>query len=279
MQAWPFNKISSWLVSWLMKDTNGHEFPMCDIERIRYELHPCDVILIEGSSRASEVIKLVTRSNWSHAALYIGRFHDIQDDALRAKILEYYDGDLNEQLIIEGLLGKGTIITPLSHYQKDHIRICRPNMISMEDAQQAIIFAINELGKPYDVLHIFQLLRLLFPIAVIPRHLFLSIFKPSQHREKQICSSMLARAFESIQYPILPKIIRHTDGRLEFIRRNPNLFTPRDFDYSPYFEIIKYPLFSEQSVPYRHLPWANNGTYSNDKAGVYYPQQKSKKQY
>ena len=42
------------------------------------------------------------------------------------------------------------------------------------------------------------------------------------------------------------------------VQRNPYLYAPKDFDYSPYFEIIKYPLFNpDEPLPYyRRLPWA-----------------------
>ncbi|MCK4710812.1 MAG: hypothetical protein KAU21_19515, partial [Gammaproteobacteria bacterium] len=47
--------------------------------------------------------------------------------------------------------------------------------------------------------------------------------------------------------------------------RNPKLFTPRDFDYSPYFDVIKYPIFDfDELAVYKQLPWNKEGiTYSN----------------
>ncbi len=67
---------------------------------------------------------------------------------------------------------------------------------------------------------------------------------------------MLAEAFGSVQFPILPVIKASRRGEIEFYHRNPRLFTPSDFDYSPYFEIIKYPFFElAEHVPYRKLPW------------------------
>ena len=35
-------------------------------------LHPGDVVLVEGNSRLSAIIKFLTQSTWSHAALYVG---------------------------------------------------------------------------------------------------------------------------------------------------------------------------------------------------------------
>ena len=49
---------------------------------------------------------------------------------------------------------------------------------------------------------------------------------------------------------------KSAEGRLRFYRRNPKLFTPRDFDYSPFFKILKYPLLKETPEGYyRILHW------------------------
>ena len=50
-----------------------------------------------------------------------------------------------------------------------------------------------------------------------------------------ICSSLIADAFHSIHYPILP-IKKELGG---YHKINPTLITPSDFDLSPYFYIIK----------------------------------------
>jgi hypothetical protein len=123
-----------WLVTkvthWLMREAKPRKNPICDFERLRYEIRPCDVLLIEGRSRVSEVIKLITQSPWSHSAIYIGKLHDIENPILRERVVDFYDGPLDEQLVIESLLGKGTIVSPLTRYTKDHIRICRPQGLS-----------------------------------------------------------------------------------------------------------------------------------------------------
>ncbi len=52
------------------------------------------------------------------------------------------------------------------------------------------------------------------------------------------------------------------------IRRNPKLYTPSDFDYSPYFDIIKYPMMPVTGYSiYRQLPWQEN-LMSNDDHGL-----------
>lgn len=271
MKVWPLNKLVSWLTAWLIKEEPPSEVPLCDIQTLRQKIRPCDVLLIEGRSRVSEIIKITTRSPWSHAALYIGRLSDITDPALKERLLRFYQGPEDEQLLIEGVLGKGIIATPLMHYEKDHIRICRPTGIAKEDVNRVIAFTIHELGDSYNIRHIFDLLRLLFPISFMPRYWLSSIFKPEDDKntsKKQICSTLLAEAFASIKFPVLPKVVYNKDGHLELIRRNPNLTTPSDFDYSPYFEIVKYPLLHlHRNASYHNLPW-NADLISNDARGL-----------
>ncbi len=66
---------------------------------------------------------------------------------------------------------------------------------------------------------------------------------------------------------------------LEVFQRNPYLFTPKDFDYSPYFEIIKYPLFNpDEPLPYyRRLPWTEAAIMHQDHGILAEPAQKKKK--
>lgn len=70
---------------------------------------------------------------------------------------------------------------------------------------------------------------------------------------------MIAEAFAFVQFPILPLIKESDSDQVQLFRRNPRLCTPSDFDYSPYFEIIKYPFVDfRHDEDYHLLPW--NGT-------------------
>ncbi|NNJ96604.1 MAG: hypothetical protein HKP12_05535, partial [Gammaproteobacteria bacterium] len=43
------------------------------------------------------------------------------------------------------------------------------------------------------------------------------------------------------------------------------LITPSDFDYSPYFDVIKYPMLDlDDLAVYRKLPWDRTGVHCND---------------
>lgn len=60
---------------------------------------------------------------------------------------------------------------------------------------------------------------------------------------------------------------------MRFFKRNPKLFTPKDFDYSPYFNIIKYPFIGLDELGiYRSLPWAETALLYNDEAGGFDPE-------
>lgn len=253
--------INDKVVKWLSTDRQPTEFPICDFEQICYDLRPCDVILTEGRNHISDVIKYVTQSAWSHSALYIGRIHDIADPEIRSKVLAHFDGAADTQLLIEGLLGEGTVITALSNYRKDNIRLCRPSGLSPYDSQRVIDFAINKLGNDYDVRQILDLGRFMLPWTIMPRKFRSSLFtnNPS-HAARTVCSSLIAEAFTSVHFPILPHIKNSSENGIELFHRNPRLYTPRDFDYSPYFEIIKYPYVGVDEQPaYRKLPWNKDG--------------------
>ena len=139
------NWIRNRVVAWLKHKKPLPSTPLSDFERIRHEVKPCDVILVEGRSRVSEVIKLITQSSWSHAALYIGRIHDIEDPLLKDTLRKHYPGTADKQLIIESELGLGTVVRPLTTYELEHLRICRPRGLGFGDSQKVIAHIASSL--------------------------------------------------------------------------------------------------------------------------------------
>ena len=259
------------VVKWLKHKRPLPHTPLSDFERIRHELKPCDILLVEGRSRVSDVIKVITQSSWSHAALYIGKLHDIEDPLLREDIGRHYRGNPDRQLIIESELGVGTVVRPLTVYRGEHLRICRPRGLGHSDAQKAIAYAIGRLGTAYDVRQILDLARFLLPWSIMPRRWRSSLFTAAPGESTHtVCSTMIAEAFGTIQFPILPLVKRVRDGRVQLFMRNPKLCTPSDFDYSPYFDIIKYPFLDFQShAEQRLLPWHGSATLSPAEQGLY----------
>ena len=59
------------LAHYLEKPAQGYEpYTPSDPAALRATLKPGDVLLVEGSNHISGVIKYLTQSTWSHAALY-----------------------------------------------------------------------------------------------------------------------------------------------------------------------------------------------------------------
>jgi hypothetical protein len=80
----------------------------------------------------------------------------------------------------------------------------------------------------------------------------------SGHPTQIICSALIAQAFESVRYPILPKITlaESEQARREILEiRHSSLYAPRDFDISPYFALVKPTV--ECGFDYRAMCWAD----------------------
>ncbi len=204
-----------------------------DFERLCQTLRPGDVLLVEGNERISGAIKYLTQSTWSHAALFIG-------DALPAP-----DAGSQRPRLIEVNMHEGCVASPLENYNGFNLRICRASALSDADRAALVAFMIAKLGLRYDLRNIFYLLRYFLPVPPVParwrrRMLALGSGDPT----RAICSSLIAQAFQSINYPILPEVSVSdaTDDQAQreiFHIRNHSLFAPRDFDLSPYFEVVK----------------------------------------
>jgi hypothetical protein len=71
--------LGKWLISWLNAERTANDQTFCNFKQLSSEIRPCDVLLVEGRTRASQIIKTLTQSIWTHSAIYIGRLSDIQD--------------------------------------------------------------------------------------------------------------------------------------------------------------------------------------------------------
>ncbi len=275
-----YHKIRRKLDVWLMDEPPSTEIMPYDFNRLKHEIRPGDVLLIEGRSRISKIIRTITQSSWTHAALYIGRLVDIEDEELKEIIRKHINPEIikdTTHMIIEDLLDNGTIISPLSNYNNHHIRICRPIGVTPADLHLVVAYAVHALGQPYNVRHLVDLARFLLPWTILPRRWGSSLFRTSSGQpESGICSSLIAEAYMSVHFPILPFVKEDEKEGMELFQRNPYLFSPKDFDFSPYFEIIKYPLFNpDEPLPYyRRLPWSKSGKLHQDQGILSEPKEK-----
>lgn len=208
-----------------------------DRAALAQQLQPGDVLLIEGNSRVSTVIKYFTQSTWSHAAFFVG------------PQLGGFNALGEPYLLIEADMLDGVCKRPLSHYYTYPTRICRPIGLSATDLQQVLMEITSKLGAQYDLRNVFDLARYFLPALPVHglwrrRLLALGSGDPT----RAICSSLIAEAFQSVGYPLLPTITvdrqedperHHAVTETIFHIHDRRLFAPRDFDVSPYFEIVK----------------------------------------
>ncbi len=271
--------IGDGLARFLTKPTAHYKtFSVLSQEQLRANLQPGDLLLVEGDSRISSAIKYLTQSTWSHVCIYIGEQPGLQP-------------------ILEADLIQGVITVPLDKYDGFNLRICRPVKLTKEDAAKLLSFLIERLGHQYDTKNIFDLMRYLLPTPPIPQRFRRRMLAfGSGDPTKAICSTLIAQAFQSIHYPILPMqrdeyeallqtthnatpdnnlntengIIEqansaakplavnqtrniHLSDELLLAKRHFSHFTPRDFDLSPYFEVIKPTLTA--GFDYRAIQW------------------------
>lgn len=221
-----------------------------DPGQLHRTLRPCDVLLVEGNTRISTAIKYLTQSTWSHAALYVGG------------AIPGVGNDPDPPVLLEADLVKGVCAVSLSRYHHFHTRICRPVGLTEADRSHIIESAVARIGQTYDLKNVFDLARYLFPTPPVPvrwRRRMLAF--GSGDPTRAICSTMIARLFQSVGYPILPQIETRPAPRpgcddcvQEILHiRHHSLFAPRDFDISPYFTVVKPTI--ECGLDYRSLVW------------------------
>lgn len=226
-------------------------FTPSDPELLRRVLQPADVVLVEGNQRISTVIKYLTQSTWSHAALYVG---DSFGDAAHPPGMP---------MLIEMDLAQGCVAVPLAKYESFTTRVCRPVELSEADRREVVRFMIDHIGLQYDLRNVVDLARFLHPLPFVPVHwrrrmIALGSGLPT----RAICSTLIAEAFQSVHYPILPQIDHlpchdravsaHSREEILHIRHH-SLYAPRDFDISPYFQIVKPAI--EAGFNYKDLRW------------------------
>jgi hypothetical protein len=246
LMTWMLDRVGRVIAGYLQRPAAGFEpFTPSEPAGLRASIKPGDVLLIEGRTRIAGIIKYLTQSTWSHAALYVG--------PIAGK--EAANGEACE--LVESNLDAGTICTPLSNYFPYHTRICRPVALSPEDCKTVCDYAIDRIGLEYDLRNIIDLARYLVPLPVPQRFRRRMIALGSGDPTKLICSALIAQAFGAIHYPILPAIerVESENAREEIYHiRHSSLYAPRDFDISPYFSVIKPTI--EMGFDYRTIKWS-----------------------
>jgi Permuted papain-like amidase enzyme, YaeF/YiiX, C92 family len=256
-----------------------------DLVQLKRNLRKCDVVLIEGNERISECIKYLSQSSWSHSCLYVGDEPLRQNPEWKRELTEQYGEEANF-LLLEALVESGVVLTPLSKYRDFNLRICRPYKLSSADAQAILDYALSRVGNHYDLRNIFDLLRYFLPVSLVPaRFRRQALHFGSGDPTRVICSSLVAECFHRVRYPVIPRYepyppgfepARRVTGWLGRFSRSrgfapgllrtvsSTLVTPRDFDLSPYFEIVKFAVGSR--FDYHSLLWLDESESDGQKS-------------
>ena len=99
---------------------------------IKSVLEPGDVVLVEGKSRVSSAIQFITSSDWSHAAIFIGK-------------TDYFKHSLIEVKAVEGCK-----YTDINTYKQHTLRICRPMFLNKRKRKILLSHLITKIGSKYD---------------------------------------------------------------------------------------------------------------------------------
>lgn len=240
------------LAAFLSKNLPGYRrLDSVPIEQILPVLRAGDIILVEGNTRISVAIKYLSQSSWSHAVLYVGKPGDT----------------VNDPVLLEADLENGVRLVSLDHYRSYNLRICRAVNLNEQETGAVVDFAREKLGYKYDLKNVVDLVRYLIQRPAVPNRYRRALLAfGSGEPTRAICSTLIAEAFQSINYPILP--IQHNEikeqeercqtlgehGEVpQYYKRHFTHFTPRDFDLSPYFSIIKPTI--EAGFDFRAMSW------------------------
>jgi hypothetical protein len=248
-----------------------------DFDQLKSTIRKGDVLLVDGDQRVSSVIKYLTRSSWSHAVLYIGDELLRRDGDLKRRARETF-GDAAEHLIVEALFD-GVIASPLEKYIDFNVRLCRPHRLRSDHLKIVLDDAVAAIGWRYDLRNILDLAVHLIFVALLPgRHREEALRFGSGASSQVICTSLLGQLFHKVGFPVLPSVTypegsgaeeapirrrrwslfprrRRNRGFGLSRRRHPTLLAPRDFDLSPYFQIVKFNLISEGKFDYSQIEW------------------------
>src|SRR5215813_1793065 len=255
----PVRALAGWFARFLTRPRRHYQhFVENHPASLKATIQPGDVLLVDGDQRISQAIKYLTMSSWSHSALYVGDALLRRDASTRAELQKRY-GREARHMIVEALVDRGVVASPLVKYIHLNIRICRPVGLKPEDLAVVLDYVIARIGFRYDQRNFWDLTRYLLPFRMIPSNLREDALHFGSGRETEtICSSLLAEAFGQVGFQILPEHIRRnreTRSRLRqeilgrptkraysgMLRiRHPSLCVPQDFDLSPYFDVVKF---------------------------------------
>ena len=176
-----------------------------------------DVLLTEGNTRAAALVKRLTKSTWSHVAMYVGPLEEGPDP----------------RCIVEADIAAGVRSIRLSELDVLDIRILRP--IGLNDAERCRLakWVVARIGGEYDLKHAWMLARTFLP-APPKASLLPAPAGIAESATRFICSTLLAIGFAQVGYPVPPirtAVAAHGTA-------DPRYVIPSDFESASGFEVV-----------------------------------------
>jgi hypothetical protein len=194
----------------------GHSSPatVADTRSLAAILDRGDVLLSEGNTRAAALVKLVTRSTWSHVSMYVGPLEEGPDP----------------RCIVEADIAAGVRSIRLSELNALHVRVLRPTGVNAIDRCRLADSVVGRIGSEYDLAQAWVLALLL----LLPMRLRSPPSSTANSATRFICCSLLAYAFALVGHPILPVRMRVRPTAAADHRN----VTPGDFERASVFEVV-----------------------------------------
>jgi hypothetical protein len=175
-----------------------------------------DVLLSEGNTRVSHLIKRVTGSPWSHVSMYVGPLEDGHDP----------------RCIVEADIAAGVRSIRLSELDALNVRVLRPASLDSTRRSRLAEWVTSRIGSEYDHAHALQLGRRLLRLPL--RRETGPASTATSTATRFICCSLLVHAFASVGLSIAP-LRACSDAK---VCVDPASITPADFEQAPLFEVI-----------------------------------------
>ena len=148
-------RLEATFTAWLDQIVEANGPPATHPKYVLGSIRAGDVVLIAGRTRMSRFIRFLSGSPWTQVALCVGRLEEYTQNAdpalrhltLRHLIARASHGDPKEPVLIEALLGRGTVLTPLRRYRAHAVKICRPRNLSAQQVGRVMPRDFD--GSPY----------------------------------------------------------------------------------------------------------------------------------
>jgi len=190
-----------------------------NLDLLARALAPGDVILVEGNTRFASLVRVLTQSTWSHVAMFVGPLESTPDPVC----------------LVEADVERGVRTLPLSELRGMNARAVRARGLDAHACAEVCRRVLARVGQMYDVDCAVELARSLWSIRR-GQSRGRPDPEPVVTAERAICSTLLAQAFEAVGHPILPAVAQDRSAP-----PRARVYTPRDFDLSPFFAVVPAP--------------------------------------